>query len=426
MLLRITLTTALLTALLTPLAPAAEAEEWSQFRGPGRNGHATMFQAPKTWPDAPKQVWKVEVGEGYASPVVSGDRIYLMARQGDDEVAMALDLATGKSLWTKRFPTPYTAHQAAIKYGQGPKSTPIVAEGTACFLGIDARFTCHDAGTGKVLWTRDFSDRSAPVETFCGSSISPLINDGVVFTHLGDDLAGRLFAAELRTGKEIWGWDGQGPGYASPLMLEIDGTRQFITFATTHLLGFDPATGELLWSRPYPDKWKENIVTPIVVGQRIVISDFENGTLSLWPKKTKDGWQIEDHWHNKELTQRMATPVSDGEVVFGYSDKRKGQLFVLDPASGKVLWEDEGRGGQNAVLALAGDWLMVTNTNAELKVMQWRGGALSEVKRYDVASSSVWAEPGWLSDGVLIKDVQHLTRLSFGKATQPAVDASGR
>ncbi len=404
---------------LSMFATTVQAEEWSQFRGPARDGHATMFQVPKVWPEAPREVWKVEVGEGFASPVVSGNRIYIMARQDEDEVAMALDLTSGKTVWAKRFPTPYTPHSAAVKYGKGPKSTPIVAEGTACFLGIDARFSCHDAESGEVLWTRDFSDRSAPEETFCGSAISPLVSEGVVFMHLGDDRAGRLFAADLRTGKELWGWEGQGPGYASPLMLEIEGTRQFVTFATTDLLSFDPATGELLWSRPYPDKWKENIVSPLVVGKRILITDHENGTLSLWPKKTAEGWRVDDHWHNKELTQRMATPVTDGNVVFGFSNRRKGQLFVLDPSSGKVLWEDEGRGGSNAVLTLAGDLLLVTSTEAELKVMKWREGSLDEVKRYEIAASSVWAQPGWLADGLLVKDVRHLTRLAFGGKSPP-------
>ncbi len=388
-----------------------QADDWSQWRGPTRDGHASMFQVPAAWPEAPRQVWKVEVGEGHASPVVSGGRIYLMARQEEDEVAMALDLASGKTLWTERFPTPYTMHQAATKHGKGPKATPIVAEGVVCFLGVDARFSCHQAETGKVLWTRDFSDRSGPEETFCGSAFSPLVEKGVVFVHLGDDRAGRLFAADLRTGEEKWGWEGQGPGYASPLMIEIEGRRQLVTLAATDLLGFDPATGEKLWHRPYPDKWKENIVTPLVIGKRIVISDFENGTLSLWPKKTAEGWVVEDHWHNKELTQRMASPVTDGKTIYGFSDRRKGQLFALDAATGKVLWKSAGRGGRNAVLALAGDWLLVSTTEAELKVIRRQDQSLNIVKRYEIAPSPVWAQPAWLADGLLVKDLRHLTRL---------------
>lgn len=400
-------------SLVTFFVPTLSAEEWPQWRGPARDGHATQFKVPATWPDAPSEVWKVEVGEGYASPVVTQDKIYLMARQGEDEVAMALDLANGKVLWSHKFPTPYGMHQAAIKYGQGPKATPIIADGVACFLGIDARFSCHDATDGKVLWVRDFSDKSAPEETFCGSAFSPVVHDGLIYMHLGDDRAGRLFAADLRSGNEKWGWEGQGPGYASPQIVDVDGQPTFVTFATTHLLGFHPTSGKLLWERPFPDKWKENIVTPIVVGQRIIISDYENGTLSLWPKKTADGWTVEDHWHNKELTQRMATPVSDGNLVYGFSNRKKGHLFALDPSDGKVLWQDEGRGGSNAVLTLAGDWLLVSTTEAELKVYSTQDKNFEPIKTYEIAKSSVWAHPAWLSDGLLVKDTHHLTRLAL-------------
>ncbi len=392
---------------------SAMAEEWSQFRGPARDGQITMLEVPEKWPESPKTLWKVEVGEGQASPVVYDGKIYLMARQGDEEVAMALTLDAGKVLWESKFPAPYTAHQAAMKFGKGPRSTPVVAEGVACFLGVDARFSCHDAGSGKVLWVRDFSDKSDIAETFCGSSMTPLIEDGVIFVHLGDDRAGRLFAADLRTGDEKWGWEGQGPGYASPLMLEIDGVRQLVTLAATHLLSFDPQTGDLLWERPYPDKWKENIPSPLVVGQRILIADFENGTLSLWPKKTEKGWVVEDHWHNRELTQRMSSPVTDGQRVYGFSNRRKGQLFVLDPTTGKVIWEDEGRGGENAVLAMAGPWLFVSNTEAELKIATWKDGSLHEAREYEIADSPVWAQPAWLKDGLLVKDERHLSRLAL-------------
>ena len=414
---------------------AETAAEWSQFRGPDRDGQAPMLQVPSPWPDAPTELWKVEIGMGHASPVVSDGRIYIMTRRLQDEVAMALDLKDGSTVWEKTYPTQYMPHQAAVKFGRGPRATPVVAEGVVCFTGVDARFTCHDAKDGKELWQRDFSESSDIAETFCGASLTPLIENGVIYMHLGDDRAGRLFAADLRTGEEIWAYDGQGPGYASPLMLDIDGTRQLIVFATIDLLGFDPADGRLLWKRPYLDKWRENIPTPLVVGKRIVIADYVNGTLSLWPKKTDKGWRVEDHWQNKELTQRMSSPVTDGERIYGFSDKKKGQLFVADPATGEVIWSDVGRGGQNAVLTLAGKWLLVSSTTGELKVATWEKDALNVVKTYEIADSEVWAQPAWLTDGMLIKDLKHLTRYSWdapaeaapsGDKAEPAAAKNGR
>ncbi|MEO1368448.1 MAG: PQQ-binding-like beta-propeller repeat protein, partial [Acidobacteriota bacterium] len=169
---------------------------------------------------------------------------------------------------------------------------------------------------------------------------------------------------------------------------------------------------------------RENIVDPVVVGERILISDYENGTLSLWPTRTEKGWKVTDHWQNPELTQRMASPVSDGRWVYGLSNRKKGQLFVLDPENGEVVWEDQGRGGSNATLNLVGPYLVVTTTEAELKVFKRGDGALEAVTTYEIAPSPVWAQPAWLGDGLLVKDERHLSRLAIADAKQKPAEAN--
>lgn len=417
--------TVLKTAVLTfviLLPSVSPAEEWSQWRGPGRDGHAGLLEIPASWPEKLAEVWRVEVGEGYSAPVVADGQVFILTRQGDDEVALALDLATGKTLWSKRWPTPYEMNQAATGHGKWPRATPIVADGVACFLGVDARLTCHHTTTGEILWTRDFSEKSGSEGNFCGSSMSPLVNGGILYAHLGDDRAGRLFAADLRSGEERWGWEGQGPSYASPVLLEIGGVRQLVTLGAVDLLGFDAATGELLWSRPFPDEWNQNIVTPLQIGDRLLFADVENGTLAVWPERTADGWKLRELWHEKELTQYMASPVTDSKVVYGFSNRNKGQLFVMDPATGKVLWQDDGRGGRNAILTLAGPWLLVTSSDAELSVYARENNSLRQIRRYTLAPSSTWAHPAWLPDGLLVKDVHHLTRLALARQ-EPTEDS---
>src|SRR5262245_21816657 len=95
------------------------AQEWTQWRGPNRNGQAT-FTEPKAWPEKLPVKWKVTVGEGYASPLISGGRLLQFARQGDNEVAMALDPETGKIIWQQSYPASWTPVDAAAKHGKGP------------------------------------------------------------------------------------------------------------------------------------------------------------------------------------------------------------------------------------------------------------------------------------------------------------------
>src|SRR5690242_16911443 len=93
--------------LLLTVAPA-EAQEWNQWRGAGRNGVASNFSVPASWSNTLKQVWKTPVGEGYSSPVIAESRIYLHTRRDEQEVVSCVDLKTGKIIWSQNYPAPYT------------------------------------------------------------------------------------------------------------------------------------------------------------------------------------------------------------------------------------------------------------------------------------------------------------------------------
>src|SRR4029434_969235 len=80
--------------------------DWPQFRGPNRNGVATTFSEPKTWPEQLTRTWNIGVGEVYATPILVGDRLYVFTRQGEDEVMQAIDAATGKSVWRTSYAAP--------------------------------------------------------------------------------------------------------------------------------------------------------------------------------------------------------------------------------------------------------------------------------------------------------------------------------
>src|SRR5678815_966006 len=107
-------------AVLTSLAVAGAQTrtDWPQWRGPNRDG-SVLAALPDQWPDALKKRWETPVGAGHASPVVSGNRVVVIARQGDEEIVRALDQASGKELWRASYPAPYTVNSAAWSHGAG-------------------------------------------------------------------------------------------------------------------------------------------------------------------------------------------------------------------------------------------------------------------------------------------------------------------
>src|SRR5664279_2134599 len=84
-------------------AGCALAQDWPQWRGANRDGKASGFTAPKTWPKELTQKWKVTVGLGDATPALVGDKLYVFARQHPAEVVRCLDAANGKELWQEKY-----------------------------------------------------------------------------------------------------------------------------------------------------------------------------------------------------------------------------------------------------------------------------------------------------------------------------------
>src|SRR6476660_1252574 len=121
---RIVLTSVLMVAGLTGVVKTQNrSADWPQWRGPNRDGAATSFVEPTAWPAKLNRKWKVDVGLGYASPLVIGNRLYMFSRQGDNEVMSALDSESGKVLWRTGYPAPFKMNPAAAPHGEGPKST---------------------------------------------------------------------------------------------------------------------------------------------------------------------------------------------------------------------------------------------------------------------------------------------------------------
>src|SRR3990172_1833423 len=148
------LTAIALVVCTAALADRIRAQDLTQWRGPNRDGSVASFTEPAAWPDELVQRWKAEVGTGYATPLLVGDRIYLFSRIGGDEVMSALDAATGKVLWQTRYTVSFTMHTATTRHNQGPKSTPVYSNGRLYSIGMTGVITAYEAATGKQIWQK--------------------------------------------------------------------------------------------------------------------------------------------------------------------------------------------------------------------------------------------------------------------------------
>jgi outer membrane protein assembly factor BamB len=388
-------------------------EDWTQWRGPNRDGIIPASSgAAKPWPEKLKPVWKVIVGEGHSSPIVVGGRVYQFSRQGEREVLAAIDLATGKKLWESGYDAPYQMNSAARGHGKGPKSTPLAAGGKVYTLGISGILTAFDAASGKTLWSHDFRKSYKATSPLFGSAASPVLDSGRLIVHVGGHDSGGLTAFDPNSGSQKWEWKSDGPGYASAVIAELAGRRQAITQSQENVIGVAVDTGELLWKLPFTTPYVQNIVTPLVVGDLLILSGLQNPTSAVRVKREGQRYVSEQVWSNREVSMYMNSPVMVNGLVYGFSHRNKGQFFALDAKTGKTAWTSEGRQAENAAMIARGDTVFALTTNSELLVMKASPRGLETVRRYEVASSPTWAHPVVLCDRVLVKDLDSLALLS--------------
>lgn len=211
-------------------------QDYPQWRGKNRDGAASAFSEPKSWPEKLTREWKVEVGEGYATPIVVGKTVYSFSRREGNEVMLALDAATGKVVWQTAYPAPYKVGRPALAHGPGPKATPLFYNGKLYTLGISGIVSAFDAVSGKLVWQKP----AAAEHPFFGTSVSPIGDKGLVIVNPGD--YGPLTAFDAHTGDVRW-TAGVDSSFASPIIVDLDGVRQVVTMTQQDVMGVSVADG---------------------------------------------------------------------------------------------------------------------------------------------------------------------------------------
>src|SRR5579859_7705680 len=88
--------------LLLMLTTPAAADDWPQWRGPGRDGVSNETGLLQEWPEGgPSLRWKAtDIGTGYSSPAIAAGRVYVQTTRDNVEFALALDEKSGEQAWS--------------------------------------------------------------------------------------------------------------------------------------------------------------------------------------------------------------------------------------------------------------------------------------------------------------------------------------
>jgi outer membrane protein assembly factor BamB len=347
-------------------APALAGEgDWPQFLGPSRNLVVPGEDLAAKWPAAgPAVVWKMPVGQGFSGPVVSGGKLILFHRVGDEEVVECLAAETGKPVWTSKYST---AYRDDFGFDEGPRSTPAIDGGHAFTFGAEGKLHCWDLQSGKYVWSVDTREKFRQDKGFFGIACSPLVEgDAVVLNVGGRDGAG-VVAFDCGSGKVRWKATNDEAGYASPVAATLSGRRYVLSFNRAGLVALDPKDGAVRFTFPWRSRSHAsvNAATPVVVGDSVFLSaSYGTGAVLLKiaaDAKPQAGWSGDE-----SLSNHYATSVHYDGFLYGFDGRQeeRPRLRCVELNTGKVRWSEDAFGA--GTLLAAGDKLLILKESGEL------------------------------------------------------------
>lgn len=407
---------ALYSVILLAITTEAVADDWNQWRGPNRDG--TAPESAATWPetlaeDRLVKVWDVSLAEGYASPVIAGDRIYTVeTREKEREIVRAFDLETGTAVWETDWEGAMKVPFFAAKNGSWVRNTPAVFGGAIYIGGMRDVLVKLDAATGEERWRIDFMEREGTELPAFGHVSSPLPgDDGALYVQAGCAVA----KIDGATGKTLWRAleDRRamfGSAFASPVLATLGGKRQVVAQTRSTLGGLDPATGEVLWSTPVEAFRGMNILTPTVIGEdRVFTATYGGGSFLFAVEKSADGkFTVTEQWRLKELEGYMASPVVVGDHLYLFGKDK--HLHCVEIASGSVKWTSEEAFGEYWSMIRQGDRVLALDQRGELILFRAAPEKFVLLDRREISRKDpTWAHLGLAGDRLLVRSLKGLS-----------------
>ena len=330
----------------------SSSDDWPQWKGPQRNGTSLETGLLKQWPaGGPKLLWQVnDIGDGYSTPVVVGNRIYLMSnRDMENEFVAALSTQDGKVIWTTRVGNVGNPNQNP-PYPKA-RSTPTVDGNFIYALGSDGDIACLEAKTGKLRWSKNIRKEFGGVPGEWAYAESPLVDGDVVVVTPGGAEA-TMVALNKKTGALIWKSaipGGEPAGYASAVVVQGGGRKQYVQLLSKGIVGVDAKTGQFLWRYAEAAKGPAQYFTPVARGEYVYGGALGIGGALVRLKPEGNGVAAEQVYFIRGLPNGIGGAALVGDHLYG-TEAGQG-LVAVEFATGKVKWKSDSFGWASVAAA---------------------------------------------------------------------------
>jgi outer membrane protein assembly factor BamB len=397
------------------------AADWPQWLGPTHDGHAGAGEKLKEKiPSDLTPLFRLPIGTGFSSPVIVGDRMVFVDGVDENEIAHCVDLKTVKELWKEPFAAKYID-----EWGSGTRATPIIDGNRVYAQSCNGEFRCFNLADGKTIWAvsfeKDFgvkflgSKANEGTAARRGNDGSPVVDGDLIFVPVGQTEGASVVAFNKENGKVIWKSGNDEAAYSSLVVADIAGLRQVIHFNAEGLAGYNRDNGKLLWRVPIVTNAKRHAMTPVVIGDNIVINTHTVGMISYLISKDGDKFSAKESWRNKNLKINLCTPVLVGGFLYCHGPNRN--YVCVDASNGETKWTQGGFGEQVSSTISIGDKLVVVTDTGELLILKANPDRYEELARMQVCGKT-WNFPAFADGKIYVRDQREIACYAIGESTR--------
>ncbi|UCE60568.1 MAG: PQQ-binding-like beta-propeller repeat protein [Phycisphaerales bacterium] len=387
--------------------------KWPQWGGPNGNFIVDAVGLADEWPaEGPKQVWQRSLGVGHSAIVADADKIYTMYRQGDDEIVVALWADTGGTVWEHRYlAKPY--RKQTVDFSQGPNATPLLLDDKIITIGFTGVMHCVAAESGKPIWSHDLVKDFKSKVQYYGYSNSPIAYKDTIITLVGGKDHG-VIALNPDTGETAWKSRQFDIGYASPILINVDGQDQFVFFSPTKVIGLNPRDGSYLWSHKVINFCRTNCTSAIWGDDNLLWAATKGvgGARGLKLVQHNGKTEVEQVWVNRKARLYHWNAIRVGDHIYASIGDSKTFLSIIEAKTGEIVERLRGFAAANVIYA---DGKMILLDHAgKLALAKISPENIEIVSSVQLLASPSWTVPTLVGKTLFIRDRRNIIALDLG------------
>jgi outer membrane protein assembly factor BamB len=349
------------------LGISLHAADWPQFLGPSRNGTSPETGLLEKWDSkGPKVLWQKDIGTGYCSPSIIGDKLVYFDRVGGNEIVHCVDKKSGTELWSSAYPSKF---QDPYGYNNGPRSQPLLTASKCYTFGAEGMIRCLDLKDGKIVWEMDTAKQFDIPEAFFGVGSAPVLEDNLLIMAVGGQPNSGVVALNPETGTVVWesvgeknwtgipmtGWPGEKKvewrkfdkqaSYSTPTVATVNGRKLIFCLMRQGLVALESKTGACnftFWFRSRADD-SVNAMSPIVVDNDVLVSGAYYKVGSVLLRVHPENKEFHEIWRATSLEMHWNTPIYFDGYLYGFSGRNEpdAHLRCVHFKSGELMWDHD-------------------------------------------------------------------------------------